>query len=125
MNLPRATLALLMSILMGTPLCCCAVETEEANAGQPSSCCHAAQSSGDAQEQPGDHICACRSKEPREAAKELQLTGNQVTEPYLGVVEFLDPLVAEPVVVITGRADHSGGDPPTRLRLARLSRWLN
>lgn len=125
MNFPRATLALLLSILMGAPLCCCAYGAEDANAGQPSSCCHAAQTSDKGEEQPNDHICACRSKEPRETAKELQLPGSLGIELDRPVVEIVDLVVLEPKKVIVTKANYRGCDPPTRLRLARLSRWLN
>lgn len=125
MNLLRAALALLLSILMGTPLCCCAAQAENPNTGQSSSCCHAAQDAGEDQDQPNEHICACRSKEPREAAKELLLPGSHETEIDRPVVELLDPLVLEPKKVIAAKADYRGGDPPLRQRLARLSCWLN
>ncbi|MDX1679977.1 MAG: hypothetical protein R3242_04520 [Akkermansiaceae bacterium] len=125
MSLSRTALALLLSALMGAPLCCCAYETKDKSAEQQSSCCHAAQPEDGDQQQPDEHVCACRSKDPREAAKELLLPSNPQTDFVPPAVELIEPLALPPVMMIANVVDHTGSDPPTRQRLACLSRWLN
>jgi len=125
MSLTRTILAALLAALMGAPLCCCAYESHSKSAEPQPSCCHASEPSNKSQKSPQDHICACRSKDPRESAKELKIPGNQVIELAPPVMEPIELVVLEPENLIAPRPVHTGSDPPTRLRLARLSRWLN
>lgn len=115
----------MLAALIGAPLCCCAYETKAQAAESRSSCCHASPPAQDGQQQPKNHICSCRSKDPRESAKELKVPGNQEIDIAAPVMERIVLMPLEPMSPLTVRYVHTGSDPPTRLRLARLSRWLN
>jgi hypothetical protein len=115
----RSITALLLAFLVAVPLCCCSLEAADAPARH--ACCAGGDKNGDDDKAP--HACACRSKEPRDEAKNIELPAHQVA-PFVPVVQDLgylnQPFVrSEPMA----GTPHTGCDPP-RLRLAIYSRWL-
>lgn len=119
MNPLRSITALLLAILVAVPLCCCSLGAADAPAHQ--TCCSSGDKGEDDNKVP--QACACKSKEPRDEAKNFELPLNQVTA-FVPVVQDLgylnQPFVrSEPMA----GTPHTGCDPP-RLRLAIYSRWL-
>jgi hypothetical protein len=120
LNPLRSIIATLLAFLIASPLCCC---TAKAEVQAPKSCC-VEKGSKPVKKDKEPCACACKVKEPREKAKDLELPCN-VAVPFVPVVQDLSWLAA-PVVVHVPMAGtpHTGCDPP-RLLLARYSRWLN
>lgn len=107
-----------MAMLIASPLCCCATLLVDATS---LSCCtvNAADGSG----QPDHHeACACKTKEPRDAAKFSKISENPPV-PLEAPTEL--PIVApRPIGTISlVFPPHTGCDPPRAL-LALYSRWL-
>jgi len=116
LNLFHSIIAVLLALVLASPLCCCASGVREA-AETP--CCASSQ-------QPDDrpsHDCVCESAEPRDAAKILDLPANSGIPliPANDSLTLLEP--AGLIVPAKQLAPRTGCDPP-RLALVRLSRWL-
>ncbi|GAA5483166.1 hypothetical protein [Haloferula sargassicola] len=123
LSLSRSIVALLLVFLIGSPLCCCAAEGCSKDAGPARhSCCEKSATKKHGDPSPKEHVCHCKSKDPRDLAKAPELSHDP------GI-----PLPAEIFIAVTPPAEvprifvaahfFPGSDPP-RTRLARLARWL-
>lgn len=93
-----------------------------AEASAPRTCCVEKKDSGEQDKTPC--ACACKAKEPREKAKDLELPSIAVLPlmPVGGDLSWLTPPAMGRLPMAA--MPHTGCDPP-RLLLARYSRWLN
>ncbi|MBB5353780.1 hypothetical protein HNR46_004042 [Haloferula luteola] len=124
-NLCRSIVALFLAFLMGSPLCCCASESHPTAAqdSTPSCCQHPSPSQGKGHPStPTEHVCACKSKDPRDLEKAVDLPSYQA----LALLPAPSPESLEPTPRILGSL--LSPPPPEnsapRRRLAWLSRWL-
>jgi hypothetical protein len=119
----KSIVALLLVFLIGSPLCCCAAGCGQPKAAPEHSCCAKSGDSKSGDKAPDRHVCNCRSKDPREAAKLVELPGDPIV-PLPVVIATVPELPAPPIkAVVATRHFFPGNDPP-RTRLARYSRWL-
>ena len=120
MNVFRSIAAVLLALVVASPLCCCAGES--VSSAQSHSCCSRANGQDSKRKNDDGHACLCKSKEPRDNAKHLTL-------PTAPPVADLPPTqgVDIPAVAPAGDAPVTARNqlraPPGSL-LAWYSRWL-
>ena len=115
----RSFIALLLALLVASPLCCCAAAS--VSPVETRSCCSGRGNDAPERNAP-DHACPCKAKEPRELAKEIQL-------PALAALD-VPPASPAPGNALAGavlevvRPATDAASPPPRARLSWYSRWL-
>lgn len=123
LNAFRSILALVLAILVASPLCCCASGCGD-GAPERAACCQALPDQDDGQAPDKEpHVCACKVKNPRDEAKAetLPVDPGLTLLPLVQDLSYLCPSFVARLPV--ANTPYNGCDPP-RLLLARYARWL-